>query len=487
MHSFRRTQSPIRYSSIGLVVLAILFMGIASCSSSHKPSRRSETHLDPGWPKSDDFFHEASLGRVQVPLAVIPDSELVEDDELCLNCHQVYAESMAHNVHRGNTCEDCHGPAMVHLQTRGEPGTIINPRLLTGPQKSEICLQCHEEEQCTPGAQYRYSKHAHAGVGCTDCHNAHYNVPPGTPPTSLEDEEASRRSRTQTQPAGLVRGQDEDALPSLLGTSNFLGAVAPDICYKCHADKEEYQYIAGPHQICGPNGFNCTTCHDPHGKIREESRKDLCLECHQDGSPTMAYHSSTHELYGVACTDCHNPHPNTNVQRMVNISHTSVKRPKRLPMSVQEPEACYKCHPAIYGKNALPSHHPIKEGKMVCSDCHDGHGQFEGNLIADRVNDVCWKCHAEKQGPFVYEHPPVTENCAICHEPHGTVADNLLRQPTTFLCLRCHTGHLRRHGGTDLDGSQVNQEAFYSDCTICHKQIHGSDLPGPVRQHDFMR
>ena len=21
--------------------------------------------------------------------------------------------------------------------------------------------------------------------------------------------------------------------------------------------------IAGPHQICGPNGFNCTTCHDP--------------------------------------------------------------------------------------------------------------------------------------------------------------------------------------------------------------------------------
>ncbi len=484
MHSFRRIKSPERYSSMGLVVLAILSLGIASCSSSNRPASRAGPNLDPGWPRANNFFHQAQLGRVQVPLPVIPDAELVEDDDFCMTCHEGYAGSMTHNVHGGETCESCHGPASAHLEARGDPGTIINPKRLSGPQKSEICLQCHEEDQCTPGARYRYSPHAHAGVGCSDCHTAHYNVPPGTPISSLPDVEASR---PRARPVGLVRGQDEDAQPSLLGTSNFLGAVAPTVCIKCHADKEEFLYLAGPHQICGPNGFNCTTCHDPHGKIVERSRKELCLECHQDGSPTMAYHSSTHDLMGVACTDCHNPHPNTNVQRAVNISHTSVKRPKRLPMAVLEPETCYKCHPAIYGKNALPSHHPIKEGKMVCSDCHDGHGQYEGNLKADRVNDVCWKCHAEKQGPFVYEHPPVTENCAICHDPHGTVANNMLKQPATFLCLRCHTGHLSRHPGNDLDGSRVNQEGFYSDCTICHKEIHGSDLPGPVRHHDFMR
>ena len=73
-------------------------------------------------------------------------------------------------------------------------------------------------------------------------------------------------------------------LPSLRGTSHNLGAVAPNICYRCHCDKQEMQQIAGPHQICGPNGFNCTTCHDPHGKLKEETRKDLCLTCHQ-GSP----------------------------------------------------------------------------------------------------------------------------------------------------------------------------------------------------------
>jgi DmsE family decaheme c-type cytochrome len=99
---------------------------------------------------------------------------------------------------------------------------------------------------------------------------------------------------------------------------------------------------------------------------------------------------------------------------------------------------------------------------------------------------VCYKCHAEKQGPFAYEHPPVTENCAICHDPHGTVANNLLRQPTTFLCLRCHTGHRKGPTGPnhiplmgDVGTSPASQAAFYTDCTQCHSQIHGSDVPSP--------
>ena len=143
----------------------------------------------------------------------------------------------------------------------------------------------------------------------------------------------------------------------------------------------------------------------------------------------MAWHASTHERYGVACTDCHNPHPHANVRQIVNINHYGVEQPKRLAMSVQEPEACYKCHQKMFAQNHLPSHHPIMEGKMVCSDCHDPHGQLEKNLKAETINQLCYKCHAEKTGPFAYPHPPVNENCDICHEPHGTVANNLLRQP----------------------------------------------------------
>jgi DmsE family decaheme c-type cytochrome len=184
------------------------------------------------------------------------------------------------------------------------------------------------------------------------------------------------------------------------------------------------------------------------------------------------------------------------VQPVVEIQHTNIDRPKRLPMSVDDPQVCYKCHAAIYAKNAMPSHHPIKEGKIQCNDCHDPHGQTEDNLKEPTVNMVCYKCHAEKQGPFTYEHPPVTENCAICHDPHGTVTNNLLRQPTTFLCLRCHTGHRigPPPGGPnhdpllgDVGMSPALQTAFYTECTQCHSEIHGSDLPTPHLPKAFMR
>ena len=43
-------------------------------------------------------------------------------------------------------------------------------------------------------------------------------------------------------------------------------------------------------------------------------------------------------------------------------------------------------------------------------------------LRATAAQDVaCIKCHSEKAGPFVHEHPPVkTEGCVSCHTPHGS-------------------------------------------------------------------
>ena len=130
---------------------------------------------------------------------------------------------------------------------------------------------------------------------------------------------------------------------------------------------------------------------------------------------------------------------------------------------------------------------------MVCGDCHDAHGQAERNLKGDSVNSLCYKCHAEKQGPFVYEHPPVTQDCSICHEPHGTVTNNLLHQPTTFLCLRCHAGHRTLPGDhpgftvADIDNDPAQRAAFFADCTQCHDQVHGSDLPSQRISHGLLR
>jgi DmsE family decaheme c-type cytochrome len=390
-------------------------------------------------------------------------------------------------------------------------------------KRAEVCAKCHEENACGTAANWRTSAHAHHGVDCTQCHTSHYNVPEGTPVNTvgdvallpdienwrelvarLHEQEEGQKEESTTQtilasqsstateelPGGTEEARKE--LASLRGTSNNLGAIVPSTCYRCHTDKYELERIAHPHQINGPNGFNCTTCHDPHGNVLATSRKELCLECHK-GADASAWHSSLHDQVGVACTDCHNPHPSPNVLQQINVSHTSIRRPQRLPMSVDEPEACYKCHPKIRGLTHLPSHHPIIEGKLTCSDCHNAHGQAEGNLQEETVNMVCYKCHAEKQGPFVYEHPPVNEDCSICHEPHGTVANNLLRQPAAFLCLRCHAGHRAPPsdhfgiGTSDIDGNPALRPVFYTDCTQCHQQIHGSDHPSQQRTGAFLR
>jgi DmsE family decaheme c-type cytochrome len=489
----------------GILIVGLALLTNISCrSTSHQVTRRTEPNLDAGWPRANNFFTQVSYQAVKGQLPVLEGAEYVNDDEICGQCHEAYVKSFANNVHRGDSCESCHGPASRHVETRGkETGLIFSFKQADPITRAEACLRCHEENQCAAGAQWRTSRHAQCRVDCVQCHRAHYNVPPGTPATSEPGASAplpgepivgnrlqnirdlsnvSLQSR-QT-PQGYVK--PEKNLPSLRGTSHSLGAVAPGTCYRCHTDMRVFQEIAGPHQICGPNGFNCTTCHNPHGQIIEFSRQDLCLQCHGNCAPTMAFQSSTHFINGVHCTDCHNPHPTVCVPAVVNINHYQIVRPKRMQMSVQEPEACYKCHPKIYGLNALPSHHPIKEGKMVCSDCHDAHGQTTDNIREATINLLCYKCHADKQGPYAFEHPPVRENCAICHEPHGTVANNLLRQPPTFLCLRCHAGHHAAHTFSGavaplrVQNNPSLRPELYTDCTQCHQQIHGSDR---VSQH----
>lgn len=529
-------------TAAGLTVAGILAIGMTSCRSSYQPERRTEPYVGPGWPKGDNFFTQVSYApAVGAKIPEIPGAEYVKDDELCAQCHETYTKTMAHNVHGGFQCEACHGPASRHLETRGkEEGLIFNPKEMDPVVASELCLRCHETDACSVGGSWRTSVHAAKCVSCQDCHSVHYNVPPGAPKVVVAGMQmhqpvdgyvmaSDQRAPLPGQPVQAVRYQQNgnggsgdpataplnlrEGWQSLRGTSHNLAAEAPYVCYKCHADYRQYQEIAGPHQIGGANGFNCTTCHDPHGRIVEYSRVDLCLQCHNNNSPALAWHSSLHSLHGVGCTDCHNPHPNACVPRVALINHTDIERANRRPMNVQEPEVCYKCHQDIYGLTTMPSHHPIKEGKMVCSDCHDSHGQYEKNLKEETVNLVCWKCHAEFQGPFAYEHPPVTENCAYCHEPHGAVEEDLLRQPVTFLCLRCHSGHRNGPAGPNHlttgwlpdfvstnaadprtainrfgpQGRRDIQAAFYQKCTVCHSQIHGSDVPTPHLPGALMR
>jgi DmsE family decaheme c-type cytochrome len=136
---------------------------------------------------------------------------------------------------------------------------------------------------------------------------------------------------------------------------------------------------------------------------------------------------------------------------------------------------CYGCHSDVKGTFAMPFHHPVPEGAVSCSDCHDVHGTFKPNNLRSTVdqNLICTKCHAETRGPFVFEHAAVkAEGCMGCHTPHGSQNARLLNMPNVnVLCNQCHspvaagTVHSMGAGSSEL-----------TSCTNCHTWIHGSNL-----------
>jgi DmsE family decaheme c-type cytochrome len=162
---------------------------------------------------------------------------------------------------------------------------------------------------------------------------------------------------------------------------------------------------------------------------------------------------------------------------------------------------CFTCHKEQRTQISKPSHHPIPEGKMGCSDCHNPHGSVGPKLMKrDSVNDTCYTCHMEKRGPFVHTHEPVAEDCSNCHNPHGTTAENLLKARPPFLCHQCHTPHGgqvaqlagQRQSSALLSGTTSGKSGInYTmarGCLNCHTQVHGTNNPStanPTPQFNF--
>jgi DmsE family decaheme c-type cytochrome len=104
---------------------------------------------------------------------------------------------------------------------------------------------------------------------------------------------------------------------------------------------------------------------------------------------------------------------------------------------------------------------------------------------------VCYPCHAEKRGPFIWEHAPVREKCTNCHEPHGSNHDKLLQAARPYLCQQCHqnTNHPAAFYSANQTanntfgaaGVALNSRVMGRSCQNCHSQIHGSNHPAGAR------
>ncbi len=308
--------------------------------------------------------------------------------------------------------------------------------------------------------------------------------------------------------------------------------VGQETCTACHAEvgaqfaRNVHARLAefetrgrGRHAATG-----CEACHGPGSlhvesadpklvfSFKKEEAKEVnraCLTCHAENAG-HEWASSDHALTGMSCTDCHRIHQSRRTFIGADKAVGAMRPlhadapPPRASLAKPEPQLCLECHREKTVQMLFTSHHPVREGKMQCSSCHQVHGSPERQLrTEERVSDLCLKCHTAKQGPFVFEHPPVAENCLTCHEPHGTVANNLLRQNEPFLCLQCHEAHfhtgrsgistavtLPSGGSTNPLGEKGWRTAFGTKCTECHSQIHGTDLPGqsvPGRGRSLIR
>ena len=191
----------------------------------------------------------------------------------------------------------------------------------------------------------------------------------------------------------------------------------------------------------------------------------------------MQWTGSQHESQDVTCTSCH----------QVHTPHDTVRD------RMTQTETCFSCHKEQRAQSNRASHHPILEGKVACSSCHNPHGSSGPKLLHKAtVNETCYSCHAEKRGPFLWEHPPASDNCSNCHTSHGSNHASLLKSRSSFLCTSCHIagGHSTTgiRSGNDLGsgvvagaGANATPQMIGKACLNCHTQVHGSNHPAGPR------
>jgi DmsE family decaheme c-type cytochrome len=269
-------------------------------------------------------------------------------------------------------------------------------------------------------------------------------------------------------------------------SSQYVGA---DTCKTCHEDIYK-NFETTPHWKTmldkkGAEWQGCEGCHGPGAEhvaaggdkskiftFKGVSPKEVskrCLECHQYGEEHANFDRSQHNVNDVSCIACHSPHHSKD---------------REFLLVQKQPDLCFTCHTETKQDFSRPFRHRVEQGLVRCTDCHNQHGGFlTKQLRATAAQDqVCFKCHTDKAGPFAFEHEPVkTEGCVACHTPHGSTNPRLLkRSQINLLCLECHTFTV--DSPTPEAPSFHNQAQKYQACTICHVAIHGSNF-----DHVFFR
>jgi len=302
-------------------------------------------------------------------------------------------------------------------------------------------------------------------------------------------------------PAEVEAARVAPAAPAEVETADYVG---DDTCLECHEDLQDdflshYSQTIHAKVFAPQNAPNelmargCEACHGP-GSTHVDTGGDAnaggmlgfdgtspeavlaqdaaCLQCHQGGKRRF-WPGSVHSTRDVGCISCH------VVMRNVSESNQLSQE--------AEVDTCAQCHQIQNARQYRNAHMPMRpgafqsstatDGKMSCGSCHNPHGTVGEKLIAHiSTRDNCLGCHADKRGPFLWEHPPATEDCLNCHDPHGTTRESMLKLGLPRLCTSCHGSGHAGNSRTATDRFVVG-----TSCLQCHGQVHGSNHPSGRR------
>ncbi|MGQ0761321.1 MAG: DmsE family decaheme c-type cytochrome [Acidobacteriota bacterium] len=265
-------------------------------------------------------------------------------------------------------------------------------------------------------------------------------------------------------------------------SAKFLKDTRAASCEGCHRNSEKHAETSTRNKMGEP-------ADSPANPTAAETN-DSCLLCHSRDRSRFVWAGGQHDRSDMSCLSCHSVHhtklvgtmaANFNDKTDAEIAELiSTSLPEHMLTRPTTEETCLGCHveqrKALFQRSTHLFRTELRNMKVGCTSCHNPHGGEGGKMLQEfTVNNVCYACHAEKRGPFLWDHPPVRENCLNCHSPHGSNNPKLLTARAHLVCQQCHIHMLPRHSTTA--GQALDIWSMNRGCMNCHGQVHGSNHP----------
>ena len=349
----------------------------------------------------------------------------------CMMCHGTAAQDaqFPHSPALEGSCDKCHQTTGV-----GGHGALIS-------ETRSLCLNCHQDKSEHYPALTCWTSSCHS-----DMHGSNVDA--------------------------YLNPSRQEEYPGFNEATRGAEYVGTNVCLSCHQSHRR-DWGKSIHSLTeiGVRPISergCESCHGAGGNhwgrkagigvfsmASSTEIDEKCLTCHKGDKYVPDYMGTPHVKEGMSCVDCHNPHLQTNKHNLRN-------DPNGL---------CLKCHVSKTVDFARFSHHPLDNedprSGMQCIDCHNVHGGEGHQMLKVIKEELCFECHADKQGPFIFSHagyePGMGQGCFTCHSAHGSNNPNLLNFSGRSTCMQCHTDRV----------NHFPAQTCWS--TGCHSDHHGSN------------